>query len=130
MDGLSETVRRLVTLAATYRLGIIYEAKQVVDAYVTAFDGYQARKAAVDALREELRSPLHRARNRGGLFEQVELHLQRWHRRMARQFHWVRHGNPGAAWTVEMQFGPCRRGFPGRHPALAFGHMAAATDTS
>jgi len=86
MDPLSETVRRLVTLAATYRVGLIYEAEQGVDAYVTTFDGYQARKAAMDALREELRSPLHRAGNRGGLFDQVELHLQRWHRRMAREF--------------------------------------------
>ena len=40
----------------------------------------------MDALLKELALPAHRARNRGGLFELIELHLKRRHREMARQF--------------------------------------------
>ena len=86
MKHLSETIRLLVNLAASYRPGIINDAEQVVDSYLVAFQGYPARKAAMDALLNELHSPRHRACNRGGLFEQVERHLQRWHRQMAREF--------------------------------------------
>ena len=85
MKRLRETVHRLVSLAASYRVGTINEAEQVVDAYLIAFLGYRARKAAMDALLHELHSPRLRAHNRGGLFEQVERHLQRWHRQMARE---------------------------------------------
>lgn len=45
MDHLRETVRHLATLASSYRPGIIYEAVQVVDTYLTAFQGYRARRA-------------------------------------------------------------------------------------
>ena len=86
MKHLKETVRLLVSLAASYRVGAINEAEQVVDSYLVAFQGYRARKAAMDGLLNELHSPILRARNRGGLFEQVERHLQRWHRQMAREF--------------------------------------------
>ncbi|WP_456160402.1 hypothetical protein [Methylobacterium fujisawaense] len=83
---MDETVRLLVNLACSYRPGTIIAAEQAVDTYLAAFEGYRARKAAIDALYHELASPIHRARNRGGLFEQVELHLQRRHREMARLF--------------------------------------------
>lgn len=86
MDHVRETVRSLVSLAGSYRPGTIIEAEQVVDTYLAAFRGYRARRAAMDALLHELASAAHRARNRGGLFEQVELHLQRRHREMARLF--------------------------------------------
>ena len=86
MKHLHETVHRLVSLAASYRVGTINEAEQVVDAYLIAFQGYRARKAAMDALLNELDAPIHRACNRGGLFEQVERHLERRHRLMAREF--------------------------------------------
>lgn len=86
MDHLREAVHLVVGLAASYRPGAITEAEQIVDTYLLAFPGYLARKAAIGALVDELHSPSHRARNRGGLFEQVELHLQRRHREMAREF--------------------------------------------
>lgn len=86
MDHLSETVHLVVGLAATYRPGAITDAERVVDTYLVAFQGYHARTAAIDALLDQLHSPSHRARNRGGLFEQIELHLQRRHREMAREF--------------------------------------------
>ena len=86
MDHLHETVCRLVSLAGSYQPGIINEAEQVVDTYLAAFHGYPTRRAAMDALLDELASPVNRAFNRGGLFEQVELHLQRRHREMARLF--------------------------------------------
>ena len=86
MKHLRETVRLLVGLAASYRVGTITEAEQVVDAYLVAFQGYHARKAAMDALLNELDAPIHQVCNRGGLFEQVERHLRRRHRQMAREF--------------------------------------------
>lgn len=86
MDRLHETVCHLVSLAGSYSPGIILEAEQVVDIYLTAFSGYPARRAALDALLDELASPVNRAFNRGGLFEQIELHLQRRHREIARLF--------------------------------------------
>lgn len=86
MDHVDETVRSLVTLADSYCPGTIIEAEQVVDTYLAAFEGYRARRTAMDALLHALAFPVHRARNRGGLFELVELHLQRRHREMARQF--------------------------------------------
>lgn len=86
MDHMHETVCSLVNLAGTYRPCAIIEAALVVDTYLAAFRGYRARKAAIDSLLEELASPAHRVRNRGGLFEQVKLHLQRRHREMARLF--------------------------------------------
>jgi len=86
MDPLRETVCHLVSLAGSYRPGIISEAEQVVDTYLAAFPGYRARRAAMDSLLDELAAPVNRAFNRGSLFEQVELHLQRRHREMARLF--------------------------------------------
>lgn len=86
MKHIRETVDSLVSLAGCYRPGTITAAELVVDAYLAVFPGYCARKTAMDALLEELTSPVHRALNRGGLFEQVELHLQRRHREMARLF--------------------------------------------
>lgn len=86
MDHVDETVRYLVSLAGSSRPGLIFEAEQVVDTYLTAFEDYRARKTAMDALLYQLASPVHRACNRGGLFEQVELHLQRRYREMARIF--------------------------------------------
>jgi hypothetical protein len=86
MDHLHETVCRLVSLAGSYQPGVIYKAEQVVDSYLAASRGYSARRAAMDALLDELASPANCAFNRGGLFEQVELHLQRRHREMARLF--------------------------------------------
>lgn len=83
MDHLSETIGLLVNLAASYRVGTINEAEQVVDSYLVAFQGYHARKAAMDALLNKLHSPTHRTYNRGGLFDQVERHssadIARWH---------------------------------------------------
>jgi hypothetical protein len=81
-----ETVRLLIGLAASYRVGTINKAEQIVDAYLIAFQGYRARKSAMDALLTELDAPIHRACNRGGLFEQVERHLERRHRAIAREF--------------------------------------------
>jgi hypothetical protein len=86
MDNLSETIRDLVSLAGSYRPGVILEAEQVVDTYLAAFRGYRARRAAIDALLAKLACPTLRASNRGGLFEQVEIHLQRRYREMARFF--------------------------------------------
>ena len=86
MNHLNDLVQALVGLAATYEPGTINEAERIVDIYLAANPGYRARKAAMDALLNELDSPIHRACNRGGLFEQVELHLQRRHRQMAREF--------------------------------------------
>ena len=86
MDHLHETVCHLVSLAGSYHPGTIVEAEQVVDLYLAASPGYRARRAAMDALLDELASPVNRVFNRGGLFEQVELHLQRRQREMARLF--------------------------------------------
>jgi len=86
MAHLHETVCHLVSLAGSYRPGMILKAEKAVDTYLAAFPGYRARRAAMDALLEELASPVNRAFNRGGLFEQVELHLHRRHREMARLF--------------------------------------------
>jgi len=86
MDHLQETVCRLVSLAGSYQPGVIHEAEQVVDSYLAASRGYPTRRAAIDALLSELASPTNRAFNRGGLFEQVELHVQRRHREMTRLF--------------------------------------------
>lgn len=86
MDQLDGTVRSLLTLAARYRPGTIVEAERVVDFYLARFEGYRARRAAMDALLHELARPEHHARNRGGLFELIELHLKRRHREMAHMF--------------------------------------------
>jgi hypothetical protein len=86
MNYLDETVSDLLSLADSYRPGIILEAEQVVDTYLAAFHGYRARRAAMDALLDKLASSPCYAHNRGGLFEQVELHLKRRHREMARVF--------------------------------------------
>ena len=81
-----ETMRSLLALAASYKTGNVTEAERVVDAYLTQFQGYRARLAAMDALLHELALPEHRARNRGGLFELIERHLERRHREILRQF--------------------------------------------
>ena len=86
MDQLDNTVRSLLALAASYKPGTIIAAEQVVDGYLTQFQGCQARLAAMDALLHELALPEHRACNRGGLFELIELHLERRHREILRQF--------------------------------------------
>jgi len=86
MDMLDDTVRTLLALSARYRVGTIIEAERAVDAYLGGFRGYQTRRAAMDALLLELALPEHRARNRGGLFELVEMHLKRRHREMAVMF--------------------------------------------
>lgn len=86
MDPLDDTVRSLLALAARYRPGTIIEAESVVDAYLARHHGYRARRAAMDALLAELALPQHHARNRGGLFELIELHLKRRHREMAVRF--------------------------------------------
>ena len=83
---LDDIVRSLLAFSASYQPGTIIEGERVVDAYLTQFEGYQACRVAMDALLQELASPAHRARNRGGLFELIELHLKRRHREMARQF--------------------------------------------
>ena len=86
MTLLDDTVLSLLALAASYKPGTISEAERAVDAYLTQFQGIQARLAAMDALLHELALPEHRARNRGGLFELIELHLERRHRETLRQF--------------------------------------------
>jgi hypothetical protein len=86
MDHLHDTVCRLISLAGSYQPGVIHEAERMVDTYLATFRGYHARGAAMDALLDELASPVNRAFNRGGLFEQVELHLQHRHREMVRLF--------------------------------------------
>lgn len=86
MDPLDDAVRSILALAASYKPGTIIMAERVVDEYLDAFGGYRARRAAMDALLRELASPERRARNRGGLFELIELHLRRRHREMARLF--------------------------------------------
>ncbi|MCJ2042223.1 hypothetical protein MKK55_25185 [Methylobacterium sp. J-059] len=86
MNHLHETVRRLVSLAGSYRPGAIIEAEQVVDTYLASFHGYRARRAAMDLLRDQLACPNCRSHNRGGLFEQVEFHLQRTLQEMVRLF--------------------------------------------
>jgi hypothetical protein len=86
MNRLDDIVRSLLALAASYQPGTVIKAERVVDAYLTQFEGYHARRAAMDALLQELALPEHHARNRGGLFELIELHLKRRHREMARQF--------------------------------------------
>ena len=87
MDRLDRTVRSLLALAASYQPGTIIAAERVVDAYLTQFESYQARRAAMDVLLCELALPEHQIRNRGGLFELIELHLKRRRREMALQFH-------------------------------------------
>lgn len=86
MDRLDETVRSILVLAASYKPGTIVRAERVVDAYLDGCEGYRARRAAMDALLHELALPKHRARNRGGLFELIGLHLKRRHRGMAHLF--------------------------------------------
>ena len=76
----------ILTLARAYRPGAIIKAERVVDSYLTAFRGYRSRAAAIESLRTELSRPAHRAINRGGLFEQIERHLERRHREAARGF--------------------------------------------
>lgn len=80
------TVRSILALAGSYKPGTIIKAERVVDAYLDDFQGYRARRAAADALLDELASPERHARNRGGLFELIELHLKRRHREMARLY--------------------------------------------
>lgn len=86
MDPLDETVRSILGLAASCKPGTIIKAERVVDAYLGDFEGYRARRAAMDDLLRELALPEHRARNRGGLFELIELHLRRRHGEIARLF--------------------------------------------
>lgn len=86
MDRLDETVRSILALSASYRPGTIVSAERVVDAYLGEHEGYRARRAAMDALLHELALPERRARNRGGLFELIELHLKRRHVEIARSF--------------------------------------------
>jgi hypothetical protein len=85
-DLLSQTVRSLVAIVAAYQPTAILEAEPVVDTYLAAFHDYRSRRAAMDRLLSELAEPSRRAFNRGGLFEQVEAHLHRRHREMARRF--------------------------------------------
>ena len=86
MDHLKHTVRSILAHAGSYRPGTIIEAERIVDAYLDDFEGYWARRAAMYALLHELALPEHHARNRGGLFELIELHLKRRHREAARLF--------------------------------------------
>ncbi|MGX9981562.1 hypothetical protein [Methylobacterium fujisawaense] len=86
MDQRDQTVRSILALAASYRPGTIIRAERVVDAYLDEFAGYRARRAAMDALLRELAMPERRARNRGGLFELIELHLRRRHGESAHLF--------------------------------------------
>jgi hypothetical protein len=86
VDHLSKAVRDVIALAAAYRPGAIIEAEQVVDAYLMIFQGYRSRTAAIESLRAELALPAHRALNSGGLFEQIERHLNKRHREAARLF--------------------------------------------
>lgn len=71
MDGLDEIVRSILALAASYKPGTIIKAERVVDDYLDGFEGYRARRAAMDALLHELALPGYRSRNRGGLFELI-----------------------------------------------------------
>ncbi|BAU88786.1 hypothetical protein MPPM_0181 [Methylorubrum populi] len=86
MDQLDQTVRSILARAATYKPGTIIRAERVMDAYLDTFEGYQARRAAMDALLRELGLPERHARNRGGLFELIELHLRRRHGELTRMF--------------------------------------------
>lgn len=86
MGWLDETVRSLLALAARYEPGIIIEAERVIDVYLARFQGYEARRNAMVALLEELALPERQARNRGGLFELIEMHLERRHREIAVRF--------------------------------------------
>jgi hypothetical protein len=86
MDELDETVRSILALAASYKPGTIIKAERLVDAYLDQFQGYRELRAAMDALLHELTLPERRARNRGGLFELIELHLTRRHRESAHLF--------------------------------------------
>jgi hypothetical protein len=86
MNHLSETMLRLSELTASYRPGTIIEAERVVDTYLATFEGYPSRAAAIERLRAELSLPAHQSLNRGGLFEQVEQHLDRRHREAALRF--------------------------------------------
>ncbi|WP_238193912.1 hypothetical protein [Methylobacterium frigidaeris] len=79
-------MRSILLLAASYKPGTIIKAERVVDAYLDEFQGYQARRAAMDALLRELALPERQARNRGGLFELIELHLKRRHREIVHLF--------------------------------------------
>jgi hypothetical protein len=86
MEQLDETLRSILTLAANYKPGTIIQAERVVDIYLANFDGYRARWAAMDALMRELDLPERCTRNRGGLFELIEMHLKRRHSEIARSF--------------------------------------------
>ena len=86
MDPLEYTVHTLLALAARYRPGTIIKAVRVVDAYLAEFQGYEARRNAMVALLEELAMPERQACNRGGLFELIEMHLERRHREIAVRF--------------------------------------------
>lgn len=86
MDHLSQTVRAVIALSAAYRPGAITEAEQVIDTYLATFQGYRNLADAIDRLQAELSLPQHRALNRGGLFEQVEMHLDQRRREAAYRF--------------------------------------------
>ncbi len=86
MGSLDQTVRSILAQAGSYKPGTIIEAERIVNAYLKDFEGYRARREAMDALLHELALPERHARNRGGLFELIELHLKRRHREMARLF--------------------------------------------
>lgn len=86
MAPLQCTIRTIVALAETHRVGAIFEAEQAVDAYLACFSGYRERTTALDMLRHELAKPERRAVNRGGLFEQVQIYIDRQHRLLARDF--------------------------------------------
>ncbi|MEA1832672.1 hypothetical protein U8607_11325 [Methylobacterium durans] len=83
---LDVTVANIVKLAESYRVGAIVEAEHVVDIYLACFNGYEERSIALDMLLRELSRPERRAHNRGGLFEQVEIYIDRRHRIMALDF--------------------------------------------
>jgi hypothetical protein len=86
MAPLESTIQTIVALAETYRVGAIFEAEQVVDAYLACFSGYRECTIALDMLRHELAKPERLAENRGGLFEQVQIYIDRQHRLLARDF--------------------------------------------
>ncbi|GMA76901.1 hypothetical protein GCM10025880_33180 [Methylorubrum aminovorans] len=87
MDPLNDNVRSILALATSYKPGTIIMAERVVDAKLDELRGSRARRAAMDALLHELALPTRHARNRGSLFELIELQLKRWHTEIAYLFH-------------------------------------------
>lgn len=87
MDPLNDNVRSILALATSYKPGTIIMAERVVDAKLDELRGSRARRAAMDALLHELALPTRHARNRGSLFELIELQLKRWNTEIAYLFH-------------------------------------------